>query len=172
MRIYWIVSSTFHRFLPCILVHLTHGYRLRKSRGAYLPHSLITKDVNTGYTALIIPIQDHFRLINRTVTRRVSSLVHQNHPTFPIDHNGGFLVPRIVGDYWWTCLQNNVESKQKGWEQWRLVVKGVCTCFTPFYRLEFHGCQVELYPPKNSILNRGKTTARNCWVQVLPNHQL
>ena len=98
MRIYWIVSSTFYRFLPCILVHLRHRYRLRKSGGAYLPHSLITKDVNTGYTALIIPIHDHFRLINRTVTRRVSSLVHQNHPTFPIDHNGGFLGPRIVGD--------------------------------------------------------------------------
>ena len=65
-----------------------------------MPHSLITKDVNTGYTALIIPIHDHFRLINRTVTRRVSSLVHQNHPKFPIDHNGGFLGPRIVGDYW------------------------------------------------------------------------
>ena len=64
MRIYWIVSSTFYRFLPCILVHLTHGYRLRKSGGAYLPHSLVIKDVNTGYTALIIPIHDHFRLID------------------------------------------------------------------------------------------------------------
>ena len=63
MRIYWIVSSTFHRFLPCILVHLTHGYRLRKSGGAYLPHLLVIKDVNTGHTAVIIPIHDHFRLI-------------------------------------------------------------------------------------------------------------
>ena len=41
MRSYWIVSSTFHRFLPCILVHLTHGYRLQKSGGAYLPHLLV-----------------------------------------------------------------------------------------------------------------------------------
>ena len=41
-----------------------------------MPHSLIIKDVNTGYTALIIPIHGHFRLITRTVTRRVSSLVH------------------------------------------------------------------------------------------------
>ena len=29
---------------------------------------------------------------------------------------------------------------------------------------------MELYPHNNSILNRGKTTARNRWVQILQNH--
>ena len=29
---------------------------------------------------------------------------------------------------------------------------------------------MDLYPHNNIILNRGKTPARNCWVQVLPNH--
>ena len=28
-----------------------------------MPHSLVIKDVNTGHTAVIIPIQDHFWLI-------------------------------------------------------------------------------------------------------------
>ena len=101
MRSYWIVSSTFHRFLPCILVHLTHGYRLRKSRGAYLPHSLIIKDVNTGHTTLIIPIQDHFRLVTRTVTRRVS-LVHQNPPNVSYWSQCGF----SCASYCWELLVN------------------------------------------------------------------
>lgn len=145
MRIYWIVSSTFHRFLPCILVHLTHGYRLRKSGGAYLPHLLVIKDVNTGHTAVIIPIHDHFRLITTQsfllITMRVFLCL---------------VLLGIIGELVYKTMwkaNRRVENNQGQGEQ------GVY--FIPFYRLEFHVCQVELYPHNNSILNSGKTTTRN-----------